>query len=91
MVGNRRQDVFSEWPVIRPETVGLSSKQKCTWSDWGSSDDVDRTSRDSRPWARAYFCATVGAVDETAIKAYIESQKWDEDDQGFKITSSREA
>jgi hypothetical protein len=29
----------------------------------------------------------VGAVDEATIKAYIESQKWDEDDQGFKITA----
>jgi hypothetical protein len=29
-------------------------------------------------WARGYFCATVGAVDEATIKAYIESQKWDE-------------
>jgi len=38
-------------------------------------------------WARGYFCATVGAVDEATIKAYIESQKWDEDDQGFKITA----
>ena len=37
-------------------------------------------------WARGYFCATVGAVDEQVIKAYIENQKWDEDDQGFKIT-----
>jgi hypothetical protein len=29
---------------------------------------------------RGYFCATAGAVDEATIKAYIESQKWDEDD-----------
>ena len=33
------------------------------------------------------FCATVGAVDEETIKHYIETQKWDEDDQGFKITA----
>ena len=25
-------------------------------------------------WARGYFCATVGAVDEATIKAYIENQ-----------------
>jgi putative transposase len=36
------------------------------------------------------FCATVGAVDEAMIKAYIENQKWDEDDQGFKITAPTE-
>jgi putative transposase len=38
-------------------------------------------------WARGYFCATVGAVDEATIKAYIENQKWDEDDDSFKITA----
>ena len=37
-------------------------------------------------WARGYFCATVGAVDEEMIKKYIENQQWDQDDQGFKIT-----
>ena len=41
-------------------------------------------------WSRGYFCATVGAVDEATIKAYIENQKWDEDDQGFKITAPTE-
>jgi putative transposase len=41
-------------------------------------------------WARGYFCATVGVVDEQTIKAYIENQKWDEDDQGFKITAPTE-
>ena len=41
-------------------------------------------------WARGYFCATVGAVDEATIKAYIESQKWDEDDQGLKFTAPTE-
>ena len=37
-------------------------------------------------WARGYYCATVGAVDEETIKKYIESQKW-EDDGGdnFKV------
>ena len=38
-------------------------------------------------WARGYFCATVGAVDEETIKHYIESQRWDEEEQGFKITA----
>ena len=38
-------------------------------------------------WARGYFCASVGAVDEQTIKQYIENQRWDEDDQGFKITA----
>lgn len=41
-------------------------------------------------WARGYFCGTAGAVDETTIREYIENQKWDEDDQGFKITAPTE-
>ena len=41
-------------------------------------------------WARGYFCASVGAVDEATIRAYIENQRWDEDDQGFKITAPSE-
>jgi len=41
-------------------------------------------------WGRGYFCASVGAVDEATIKKYIEDQKWDEDDQGFKITAPTE-
>jgi hypothetical protein len=38
-------------------------------------------------WARGYFCATVGAVDEKTIMEYIENQKWDEEVDGFKITN----
>lgn len=41
-------------------------------------------------WARGYFCATVGTVDEETIKKYIENQQWDQDDQGFKITMPTE-
>lgn len=43
-------------------------------------------------WARGYFCATVGTVDEETIKKYIEHQQWDQDqdDQGFKITMPTE-
>ena len=39
------------------------------------------------PWARGYFCATVGAVDEQTFEANIEIRKWDEDERGFKITA----
>ncbi len=41
-------------------------------------------------WARGYFCATVGAVDEKTVMQYIESQKWDQDDEGFKVTAPSE-
>ena len=38
-------------------------------------------------WARGYFCATVGAVNEQTVREYIESQKWDEDVEGFQVTA----
>ena len=41
-------------------------------------------------WARGYFCATVGAVDEKTAIAYIESQEWDHDDEAFKVVASLE-
>jgi putative transposase len=41
-------------------------------------------------WARGYFYASVGAVDEDTIKKYIESQRWDDEDQEFKITAPTE-
>ena len=41
-------------------------------------------------WARGYLCATVGAVDEKIIMQSIESQKWDQDEEGFKITAPTE-
>lgn len=41
-------------------------------------------------WARGYFCASVGAVDEKTIREYIENQRWDDDMEKFKITSPRE-
>jgi putative transposase len=41
-------------------------------------------------WARGCFCATVGAVDEKTIREYTELQKWDEEDQGFKISAPTE-
>jgi putative transposase len=40
--------------------------------------------------ARGYFCATVGAVGPETLRRYIEHQKWDEHDQGFKITAPTE-
>ncbi len=41
-------------------------------------------------WARGYFCASVGGVDDQTIREYIENQRWDEDVEGFKITAPRE-
>ena len=39
-------------------------------------------------WARGYFCATVGAVDEETIKRSIEEQKWDDDGEGpFRVVT----
>jgi putative transposase len=41
-------------------------------------------------WARGYFCATVGAVDEATVRQYIESQKWETDQEAFKVVAPTE-
>lgn len=41
-------------------------------------------------WARGYFCASVGAVDEDTIRRYIENQQWDDPGENFKITAPTE-
>ncbi len=41
-------------------------------------------------WARGYFCATVGAVDEATVQKYIESQKWETDQEAFKAVAPTE-
>jgi hypothetical protein len=46
--------------------------------------------QDEFPDLRQRYCPSVGAVDEETIKKYIKSQKWEEDDQGFKITAPTE-
>jgi hypothetical protein len=35
-------------------------------------------------WARGYFCASVGAMDEETIRKYIESQQWEDSGENFK-------
>jgi hypothetical protein len=38
---------------------------------------------------RVFLCDG-GKVDEKTVQEYIETQKWKEDDQGFKITAPTE-
>jgi putative transposase len=38
-------------------------------------------------WARGYYCASVGAVDEKTIREYIENQRTEQAVDGFKITA----
>jgi putative transposase len=37
-------------------------------------------------WGRGYFCGTVGAVTAEMIKAYVENQSGEEEENQFKIT-----
>ena len=38
-------------------------------------------------WARGYFCATVGTVDDEMIREYIEKQQTDGDEEDFKVNT----
>jgi putative transposase len=41
-------------------------------------------------WARGYFCASVGVVDEGTIKWYIENQQWEDPGENFRIIAPSE-
>lgn len=56
----------------------------------GRIPELAETLLGAAPLGTGLFLRTVGAVDEESIKVYIESQKWDEDDQGFQITAPTE-
>ena len=62
------------FPVLRGDVEEFPVLRKRSWGQ--------------QLWARGYFCATVGAVDEDTIKRYIEEQKWDDDGEGqFRIVT----
>jgi len=77
-------------PVLSPAKLAQYIKGRSSRHLQAEFPELRKRYWGQHMWARGYFCATVGAVDEATIKAYIESQKWDEDDQGFKITAPAE-
>ena len=78
-----------------PEARALDGRGNFPWiwpareaSEQEGRSEIDRTSRRRQQlWVRGYVCATVGAVDEQTVWESIESQKCDEDVEGFKITA----
>jgi putative transposase len=74
-------------PVLAPAKLAQSIKGRSSRLLQSEFPELGKQYWGQHMWARGYFCATVGAVDEATIKAYIENQKWDEDDDSFKITA----
>jgi putative transposase len=74
-------------PILAPAKLAQVQKRAFVTASAGGVPRVAKTVLGPAYLARRYFCATVGAVDEATIKAYIENQRWDEDDESFKITA----
>jgi putative transposase len=74
-------------PVLAPAKLAQYIKGRSSRHLQAEFPELRKQYWGQHMWARGYFCATVGAVDEATIKAYIENQKWDEDDESFKITA----
>ena len=82
--------LLSAPPVLSPAKVAQYIKGRSSRHLPAEFPDLRKRYWGQHMWARGYCCATVGAADEATIKAYIESQKWDEDNQGFNITALAE-
>jgi putative transposase len=68
---------------ISPAKIAQFLKGKSSFRLQREFKDLQKRYWGQHLWARGYFCATVGAVNEEAIKRYIENQS---DDEGeFKI------
>ena len=83
--------LLSAPPILSPAKLAQYIKGRSSRNLQAEFPDLRKRYWGQHMWARGYFCATAGAVDEATIKAYIESQKWDEDEQGFKITATTRA
>jgi putative transposase len=79
--------LLSAPPILAPAKLAQYIKGRSSRHLQAEFPELRKQYWGQHMWARGYFCATVGAVDEATIKAYIENQKWDEDDESFKITA----
>jgi len=77
-------------PVLSPAKLAQYMKGRSSRKLQDEFPELRKRYWGQHLWARGYFCASVGAVDEETIRKYIEDQKWDDDDQGFKITAPTE-
>jgi putative transposase len=77
-------------PDMAPEKLVQYLKGRSSRTLQDEFPELRKRYRSQHLCARAYFCASVGAVDEEMIKKYIESQHWDDDDPRFKITAPTE-
>ncbi len=82
--------LLSAPPILAPAKLAQCIKGRSSRHLQAEFPELRKRYWGQHMWARGYFYATVGAVDEATIKAYIENQKWDEDDEGFKITAPAE-
>jgi len=62
-------------PILSPAKLAQYIKGRSSRHLQAELPDLRKRYWGQHMWARGYFCATVGAVDEATIKAYIESQK----------------
>ena len=68
--------LLSAPPVLLPAKLVQYVKGRSSRLMQAEFPDLRKRYWGQHMWARGYFCATVGAVDESTIKAYIETQKW---------------
>ncbi len=82
--------LLSLLPDLSPSKLVQSVKGRSSRRIQDEFPEIKKRYWGQYQWARGYFCATVGAVDEKTIQEYIENQKWGDDDRGFKITTPAE-
>jgi putative transposase len=72
-------------PHLSPSQLAQFMKGKSSFRIQQEFPELKKRYWGQHIWARGYFCASVGAVDEEAIKQYIEGHKTHDHDDAFAI------
>jgi Transposase IS200 like len=68
--------LLSAPPILAPAKLAQYIKGRSSRDMQAEFPELRKQYWGQHMWARGYFCATAGAVDEATIKAYIENQRW---------------
>ncbi len=79
--------LLSVLPDLAPAKVLQYIKGRSSRLPQVQSPALGKRYRGQHLWAQEYFCEALREVDGATIKEYIESRKWDADQEGFKITA----
>jgi putative transposase len=76
-------------PSMAPSKLAQYMKGKSSFKIQQEFPQIRKRYWGQHIWARGYFCGSTGTITDEAIKAYIENQSQQPEDDGFKVEHER--